>query len=207
MRLLRISNFRRVPMSQVFSKELETGIVREAVGVFDTVKGLEAAIDELESSGFERRQISVLGSEGAVKDTFGKANLTAKQLEDNPETPRSHEIRREELGVGQGVVVGGGAFAGILIAAAISGVSVISGGLVTTIALGAVGGTAVGALVAKFLGEKYVDFFEHQIQNGGLLLWVVTPDVASEKQAKQILLNHNAKDVHVHTIPVYVDDE
>lgn len=186
-----------------FNKEVKT--VREAVGVFPSTQSLEAVIDELEMSGFERHQISVLGSEAAVKEQFGKANLPVELLEDNPHTPRSPEIRREELGVGQGVVLGSSAFAGMILAAAVSGVSVVSSGLVPMIVIGAIGGTAVGAVIAKLLGERYVEFFQSQIEQGGLLVWVVTPNEKAEEKAKEILLKHDGKDVHVHDIPVDED--
>jgi hypothetical protein len=115
----------------------DTRTVREAVGVFDSIESLEAAINELQCSGFERHQVSVLGSEAAVKERFGRPHVPTKLLKDDPKTPRSPDIQKEELGVGQGVIIGSGSFAGMLVTALGTGVSIASGALIPVIAVGA----------------------------------------------------------------------
>ena len=70
--------------------------------------------------------------------------------------------------------------------------------MVTTAAIGGLGGGAVGGLLAKVLGDEYSDFFERQIKSGGLLLWVKTPTREKEEKAQKILKEFDASDVHVH---------
>ena len=41
--------------------------IQEAVGIFDNNDKLQEAIDELSISGFERYEISVIGSESAMQ--------------------------------------------------------------------------------------------------------------------------------------------
>ena len=48
---------------------------REAAGVFDNADALEAAVDELEISGFNRAAISVLARDKTVKDRLGLYRL------------------------------------------------------------------------------------------------------------------------------------
>lgn len=43
----------------------------EAVALFHDVKSLQAAIDELLTSGFDRADLSVLGNEKAIEDKLG----------------------------------------------------------------------------------------------------------------------------------------
>jgi hypothetical protein len=52
--------------------------VREAVGVFASEHDLQAAIDELLSSGFHRAELSLLASESAVKEKLGSGFASAR---------------------------------------------------------------------------------------------------------------------------------
>ena len=60
------------------------GTIREAVGVLDDAKSLEDAIDELESSGFDRAEISLLASEHAIEEKLGHVYTKTEELEDDP---------------------------------------------------------------------------------------------------------------------------
>ncbi|MDB2414810.1 hypothetical protein N9W34_03470 [Rickettsiales bacterium] len=176
-------------------------IVREVVGIFKNYEDMENAIDELEISGFSRHHISVLGSQKAVKETFGDSRVNAELLADNPDVPRSPDIKKEEMGLGQGILVSGGMVAGVASAIIASG-GVAAPGIITTIAVGGAGGTAVGAVLAKLLGDKYSEFFQNQIDNGGLVLWVNSPKIGMEIKAEEIMKKYGAEDIHVHEIPV-----
>ena len=127
-------------------------MVREAVGVFDSLEKMEAAIDELEVSGFERRQISVLGSNAALEERFGKSGLRSRVLEDHPKAPRSPEVKREELRIAQGVLIGGGIYAGVIGATLVSGSVVGSAGVIALMVVCAMAGGGIGLLLAKLLG-------------------------------------------------------
>lgn len=95
--------------------------IREAVGIFDDYDQMEKAIEALQEDGFGRRHISVLGSEAAVKEKFGARHVKTELLEDHPNAPRSPDIKKEELGIAQGVLVGGGLFTGVVAAVIASG--------------------------------------------------------------------------------------
>ena len=155
---------------------------REAVGVFHNFNEMQKAIAELEISGFERRHISVLGSETAMREKFGRTQEKPEQLENHPEAPRSPNVAPEEVGVAQGVIVVGSTAIGIAAAAIASGGFAIPGAAITSVIVGGVGGTVVGGILAKVLGDKYADFFQKQIDKGGLLLWVQTENAEKEKK-------------------------
>ncbi len=176
-------------------------MIREAVGVFDDYDRLQDAIAALGSANFGRHQISVLGSEEAVKDRFGQQQTPAQMLKDNPDAPRSMNIAPEELGVAQGVLMGAGIYAAVGAALLATGGMALPGAIVTTILVGA-GGGAAGAVLAKMLGQKYAEFFQKQIDKGGLLLWVEVPDKEREEKALAILSEHGARDLHVHEMPL-----
>lgn len=173
--------------------------IRETVGIFDSFEKMQSAINELEMSGFDRRQVSVLGSEAAIKDRFGHTDVEPETLEHHPDTPRSPTIRREELGLAQGALVSGGVLTGVVTAVIASG-GIAVPGLTLTAILGGAGGGAAGGILASLLGEQYASFFESQIENGGLLLWVQTPDDDAVARARVILARHDARDIEVHEL-------
>ncbi len=51
--------------------ETRCPMIREAVAVFDDAEALQAAIDELESSGFDRAEISLLAGAKSVEEKLG----------------------------------------------------------------------------------------------------------------------------------------
>jgi hypothetical protein len=177
-------------------------LVREAVGVFDTVEDLDAAIDELQTSGFNRALLSLLASETAVQKKLGHALVSTRDLEDNPDAPYVAYLARESFGSIEVYVVGGllyvGAIAGFAPILA-SGGSI--GAAVIAAALAGGGGSAIGSIFASMIEKHHADFLENQLQHGGILLWVRTKDKEHEKRAVDILSRHSAKDVHIHGIP------
>lgn len=173
--------------------------IHEIVGVFNNFDKMEETIAELEVSGFSRTDVSVLGSEHALKKAFGDNIPGTKYLEDNIRTPKSTNIAREELGIAQGVLIGGGLLAGVAAVTIASG-GVLAPGIITSLVMGGAAGTAVGGFLAKMLGNKYADFFQKQIDNGGLLLWVRADSEKKEGQATEILKKYGAQDVHVHNM-------
>ncbi len=173
--------------------------MHEVVGVFTHFDKMEEAIKDLEVNGFNRLDINVLGNEDSLKDVFGSKIPDTKNLGDNPETPKSANISAEELGVAQGVIIGGGLLAGIVAMVIASGGLIVSG-IATSFIIGGGAGAAVGGLLAKILGDKYAAFFQKQIDSGGLLLWVRTNDKQKEEQASEIFKKYGACDVHVHNV-------
>ena len=92
------------------TKELAMGekpdTVREAVGVFGSANDLQAAIDELLSSGFHRADLSLLANEEAVNEKLGGGFANVRAVEDNPVVPRKAYVSPEAIGDAQGGIVG-----------------------------------------------------------------------------------------------------
>jgi hypothetical protein len=176
--------------------------VREAVGVFASENDLQAAIDELLSSGFHRAELSLLANQDVVNEKLGSGFASLRVVEDDPVVPRAAYVSPEAIGDAQGGIVSGLVYAG---ATAAAGTVLISGGaIVVAVVVGAlVGATGgiVGALLAKWLGDNHAQYLQTQIDHGGLLLWVRTRDVKAEDRAVDVLKRHSSRDVHVHTLP------
>ncbi len=177
----------------------DAGTVCEAVGIFHTSDDLEAAVDQLQSCGFHRAEISLLASEQAVDARLGHRYRRAAELQDDPSAPRTAYVSREAIGDAEGALIGGLVYVGATLAA---GLVVASGGaLAATIAATALaGGSAglVGAALAQWVGRHHSHYLQDQIEHGGLLLWVRTWNPADEARAIAILRRHAADNVHVH---------
>jgi hypothetical protein len=179
----------------------QTDILREAVGVFLSADDLQAAIDELLSSGFHRAELSLLAGEDSVNEQLGGRFTSTRALEDDPGVPRSAYVSPEAIGDAQGGIVGALVYAGATFAV---GAVVLSGGtiaaaLVAATLVGGAGGI-LGALLATWLGDHHGRYLQTQIDHGGLLLWVRTRDSQAEERALNILRRHSSQDVHVHTL-------
>ena len=171
----------------------------EAVGIFQHGEELQAAIDELLSSGFHRAELSLLASERAVEEKLGHRYRKVTELADNPSVPRSAYVSAEAIGDAEGGLIGGLLYVG---AASAAGAVVASGGtFALAIAAAAVaGGTGglLGSLLAKWVGDHHADYLQEQIDHGGLLLWVRTWTLEEQIAAVEILRKHSALEVHIH---------
>ena len=176
--------------------------IREAVGVFDDVNHMQEAIVELELVGFDRRDINVLGSEGAVEERVGDSMASTQALEDSPFAPHAANIKPEELHVGQGVVIGACMLIGAALSMLLFGWIAIPESTMIAAVLGTFVGVVVGVEFAWMLSYKYTQFFQRQINKGGLLVWVRTTNALRENSAQRILRKHGAKDVHIHDVPL-----
>jgi hypothetical protein len=179
----------------------KSNILREAVAVFTTADDLQAAVDELLSSGFHRAELSLLAGEDILNEKLGRDVANVRDLEDDPTAPRSAYISPEAIGDAQGGIVGALMYAGATAAAGAMFVSggTILGALVVATVVGGAGGV-VGALLAKWLGDNHGRYLQAQIDHGGLLLWVRTKDPEAEVRALDILRHHSSRDVHIHTM-------
>jgi hypothetical protein len=68
---------------------------REVVGVFSDANALEAAIDELEVSGFDRAAISVLATSAKAKDHVDRFYRTVSEVEDSGRVSRKTFVSRD----------------------------------------------------------------------------------------------------------------
>jgi hypothetical protein len=180
----------------------EVPAIREAVGVFDNAETLQAAIDELLSSGFDRADLSLLAGEETVDQKLGHKYQRVAELEDDSGVPRASYVSTESIGDAEGGLIGGLMYVG---ATAAAGAIVVTGGtLALAISAAAVAGgvgAMVGSILADWLGEHHARHLQEQLDHGGLLLWARTWTPEDEKRARAILSKHTGKDVHVHTLP------
>ena len=179
----------------------DTVNIREAVGVFHSAADIESAIEELQQNGFDRAEISLLASDEAVRQKLGHRFYDAKSLEDNPGVPRAAFVSAESVGGAEGALMGGLIYVGALAAA---GAVVASGGsfgaILAATAVGGGSGGLIGGILAGFVGKHHSDHLQHQLERGGLLVWVRTRDALHEQRAVEILKRYKATDVHLHTI-------
>ena len=176
--------------------------IREAVGVFHDRDSFVNAVEDLQSAGFDRAELSLLAGEQAVAAKLGHAYRKVQELEDEATVPRAAFVGDHSVAEGRTGLIGGLADIGAVAAA---GAVVASGGsLAAVIAATAVaggGGGLLGGWVARFLGRERAHRLQHQLDHGGLLLWVRVRDEAHERRALEILRRTGGEDVHVHELP------
>lgn len=177
--------------------ELES--TREAVALFKDEETLQAAIDDLLASGFDRAELSLLATEETLRQTFAERFKSSAELEDVEGVPRSCYCSVESLGDAQGGIIGGLVYVG---AVAATGMVAASGGTLAAIIAACVlaGGAAgaVGTYLAGLMGDARARHISEHLRHGGLLLWVRTWNEDDEKRATSILGKHSGLDVHVH---------
>jgi hypothetical protein len=172
--------------------------IREVMAVFDSREAVENAIEDLQSNGFDRTQLSLLASREVVEEQLRHPLTDVRDVADDPATPRSEPLERPDVGNVMGVAVGPpAAFAALATAGA-------TGGPLAGIAVGALaagGGVgALGALLAKSFNDQVVADFQDQIERGGILLWVSLRDPKQEAEAREILARHATGEVRVHEV-------
>lgn len=77
----------------------------EAVGVFDSFESLQAAINDLRTSGFSRAVIRLLGGKEVMIEKLGSTYWHAADLEGNPNAPRAAFVSEEAIGELEGAIV------------------------------------------------------------------------------------------------------
>jgi len=183
------------------NEETWTYGAREAVGLFASADALDAAVDALETAGFDRASISVLASDAKIKDSIGHLYSKASEAEDDPKAPHAdyvspteqHEAQAAAIGIP--VYIGGAAGAFAMVASG----GILAGAIAAALA-GSALGAGIGALLARAIGHGFNDRTAAQLAQGGIVLWVGLRDAAAEKTALDILSKSGAKDVHVHAI-------
>ena len=179
----------------------ESDFARQAVGVFGNADLLEAAVDELEISGFNRAAISVLASDKTVKDRLGRLYRSVAEIEDDPRAPLAPFVSKDSRVEGEAATVGvplfiGGIAGGLAVVA--SGGALAAAFLAAT-AVGAVG-AGIGGMLARVISNRHIEHVSEQLAQGGLVLWVGVRDDAGAARALEILIRAGARDAHLHEI-------
>jgi hypothetical protein len=173
--------------------------VTEAVAVFHDVSELDAAVEELRAAGFDKDDISLLATEQAVNRKLGHRYERVEELEDDPAAPRVAYRTRASLGESEDRLIGSLTYLPAVVAA---GTVVASAGVVAAAVTGtAIAGALIGTVLSHWLDKSHAEHLQEQLDRGGLLLWVRTPDAETQQRALTILTRHSAHDVHIHRLP------
>lgn len=173
--------------------------IREAVGVFYDPDILESAVKQLEISGFDRSAISVLATDKHAQDQIACLYRTIREVENSDSTPRKacasrdSRIEGETVAVDLPLYIGG--LAGAASVAAVGGALAFS---VATAILGGAVGASLGAILAGTIAQRNAANVQEQLRQGGLILWVATPNAGAERRAMDILSKLGAHDAHIH---------
>lgn len=174
---------------------------REVVGVFRDPAAFEAAVEKLETSGFDRAAISVLATRTNARQSIEGFYRTVAEIEDSGEAPRGAFVSRdsrteaEVMAVGIPLYIGGAAGAFAVVAT--------GGALAFALAAAVAGGAAaggLGALLARSIARQHRAHVDEQLKKGGLILWVSVGSPDAEKRALAVFEEMGARDAHVHQI-------
>jgi len=173
--------------------------VKEAVGVFRDPAVLEAAVDALEVSGFDRAAISVLATDTKAAKQVERFYRSVREIEDGGRVPRdafvSRDSRTEAEAAAIGIPIYVGGFAGAAAVAAAGGALALA---IAAAIAGATAGAGLGAILAATIARHHAARVQEQLFKGGLILWVSVLNADAEKRAVAILNKMDAWDVHVH---------
>ena len=151
---------------------------REVVGLFAGRESFETAVEALTAVGFERADLSVLGSHASI-DAAGTPGKPWRDVL----TALVGEVKYEVPMVASGAVL----LAGGPMAATIAG-----------LVAAAVGGIAAKEIVDEVTSSPHTEDFARSLEAGGLILWVRATDGDRERAATRILTGHGGTNVHTH---------
>jgi len=175
----------------------------EVVALFDDENELHDVVQELQTVGFDRAEISVMPSRNVVERIIGHELRTVVEVADNPDVPRAVPVDRGSLLVAQGALIAGPLYvagSGAVIHFAANGADL------ATVTMAGIAGGALGAALGMFITIWMRRWRRRQTEfmlgHGGLILWVKTLDMKREERAKMILARYPAHDVSCHSIAV-----
>ncbi len=176
----------------------DTGIIHEAVAVFDDAVSLQDAMEELQRDGFMLQELSVLADENTVKEKVGHVYHSVEEAKRDHHAPRDvfmpDEVRGSAEGTALGVPLYVGAVIGSCIAAAAVGTLPV---VMASAALGGIGGASIGAVFARFIAKHHEDYVKTAMDKGGLLLWVNLRSPEQEDKARTILNKYSPHEVYI----------
>jgi hypothetical protein len=124
---------------QMSNRDESSEKVKEAVGVFSDAKALEAAVDELEVSGFDRAAMSILATDTKGREQVERFYRTVRDIEDSGRAPHGAFVSRDSRTEGEAAVVG---------------LPIYVGGCAGAAAVAATGGALAFAIAAALLARS-----------------------------------------------------
>lgn len=195
------AHIKETARSEDTTKAAGTDRAREVVGVFQNPDALEAAVDALEVSGFDRAAVSVLATGAEARAQIGRFYGTLGALEDSGGATHAAFVSRDSRTEGEAAAVGIPLYVGGFVGAA--AVAAAGGALALAIAAtvaGAAAGAGIGALLALAIARRHSADVREQLRKGGIVLWVSVADAEAEKRAVAVLEKAGAADIHVHEV-------
>lgn len=170
-------------------------MAKTVVGSFDDFEEAQRVAAALESAGFSRADISIMGNNSGSRYGAGTSA-------DTTSTAATADSTASGAGTGAvaGAVIGGGAgLAASLMGLAIPGIGPIlaAGPIAAALAgagVGAVAGGIIGALTHVGVSESDAHYYAEAVRRGGALVTLSADDARAE-QAAQIMRSHGAIDI------------
>lgn len=175
--------------------------VREAVGLFDDVGAIHDCVEDLQSQGFDRSDITMLSRPQVVGDKTLLPIQDTTQTEDSPTALRGPVIEPESVGDAKGALLGAPIYILTLCGAGLSAAMGLSTGmLLTTTGVAGIVGIAIGVILMQTLSKRQNGYYQQQLEHGGIPLWIHIRDQDHERRAVEILMENQARDVHLHDL-------
>lgn len=176
---------------------------REVVGLFSDAHALEAAVEDLLTHGFDHGDLSLLATEKAVRGRLGHLIDDTVAASDDPRTPRRAWVEPETRMEGRGALASVLGYFGAVTAL---GLTFATGGMaaaaIGAALVGAGAGAGLGVGLGRLFDQRLAHEFEHQLERGGILLWVRVGDAPEcEKRALEALARHGSHHAHVQNPP------
>ncbi|MEH6405610.1 MAG: hypothetical protein V7750_19720 [Sneathiella sp.] len=179
----------------------DTAPVREAVGIFSNVESLYDCVEELQTNGFDRSDITLLDHPHLTNGLSRNSVQDTHMAEDSPTAIRGPFIDPQSLGDAEGALIGVPLY---IFTIAGAGITAAYGGsiamIITAASIMGVIGACIGGGAAYWLKRRHDAYYTDQIEHGGIPLWIHTKDEKHEKQAVKALETYNADDVHIHDL-------
>ena len=126
-----------------------------------------------------------------------------EELEDDPRAPRSALVSGKNFDARENRLLGSLTVLPTVIAACtvVATARAVAAAVVGT----AIAGALLGTVFAHWMDQRHADWLQEQLDRGGILLRVRTPDEADERKALAVLTRHSAHDLHIHEIPAQAE--
>lgn len=187
-----------------------TNAAAEIVGLFQTAEGLERAISDLASAGWDRAELSLLGATDLLAEPDGSLRQRQAQTTGQRQTQAGQsQAGQVQAGAPQSPVVSkddvrqmrtlSSGLAGVVAAFVAAGATVMSGGAALAAIVGAAvaGGGAAAAIegLGHAADQKREQALREQLETGGILLWALLRQPGDEATARAIMERHGATDI------------
>lgn len=178
------------------TQDVET---REVVALFSEPHAMEAGVEALLVNGFDHGDLSVLASEKVLREKLGHRLDDTLTAADDPEVPRRAWVEPESRMEGRGALA---SVLGYFGAVGALGLTFATGGgaavAIGAALVGAGAGAGLGVGLGRLFDQRLAREFEHQVERGGILVWVRCHNDECERKAVEILNGHGAHHVHAH---------